>query len=854
MLRGLTPTFGSLDYEQFDERRFESHLASQPDLALPECWYWIRKLQARVLAGDYRSAIDAASKAQPLLWTSPAFFETAEYEFYGGLPPAGFCHSIPSEEQPQHRAALSGHHRQLEIWATHCPENFKSRAALVGAEIARIDGRVVDAEELYEQAIRSAHEHGFVQNEGLAYELAARFYAARSFDDFAHLYLRRARQCYARWGADGKVRQLDERYPRLRDEGPAPDSRATIGEPVERLELATVLKVSQAVSGEIVLEKLVDTVLRTAIEHAGAERGLLLLSRGNELLVRAEGETRDSSVTVRLCETPVSATELPESVVRYAARTREAVILADASAHDPYSTNEYVRATGVRSVLCLPLVRQGSLVALLYLENRLASSVFTPSRIALLEVLASQAAISLENSGLYRKLQQREAEVGRLVDANIVGIVFWDLYGGIRDANDAFLGIVGYERADLVSGRLRWTDLTPAEWRERDERAVAELNSTGTFQPFEKEYFRKDGSRVPVLIGGAAFDEGIKRGVAFVVDIAERKCAELALADSEARFRNLTEISSDFFWETDAEHRYSSIEFGVAYVGIRELSFKLGRARWEIPSPSPDETGWAPHRAGLPPQQRVFDFGFSRMENGKERFYEISGEARFDARVGFLGYRGVGRDVTERKCAELALRRSEQYLAEAQRLSHSGVAAYNETTILYGSEEVYRIWGFDPAQGVPSREAVFRQIHPDDRDRLLAEVQRAVGEKRGYSTGYRIVLPDGTTKHLEVIGQPVFSASGELVEIVTTQIDVTEQNRAALALRKSEERYARAMEASVDGHTDWNIETAEVYVSPRYLEICGLPRETTFRDRAEWLQAFPFHPEDRAKWEAAGAG
>ena len=298
-LRGLTPTFGSFDCEQFDERRFEGHLASQRNLALPECWYWIRKLQARVLAGDYRSAIDAASKAQPLLWTSPSFFETAEYEFYGGLARAGFCHSIPSEEQPQHRTALSAHHRQLEIWATHCPENFASRAALVGAEIARIDGRVVDAEQLYEQAIRSAREHGFVQNEGLAYELAARFYAARGFDDIAHLYLRRARHCYARWGADGKVRQLDERYPRLREEEPAPDSRATIGEPVERLELATVLKVSQAVSGEIELDKLVETVLRTAIEHAGAERGLLLLPHGSELLIRGEGETRGSSLTVR---------------------------------------------------------------------------------------------------------------------------------------------------------------------------------------------------------------------------------------------------------------------------------------------------------------------------------------------------------------------------------------------------------------------------------------------------------------------------------------------------------------------------------------------------------------------------
>src|SRR4030095_11605977 len=155
--------------------------------------------------------------------------------------------------------------------------------------------------------------------------------------------------------------------------------------------------------------------------------------------------------------------------------------LAAASARDPYSNDEYIRATGVRSVLCLPLVKQGSLVALLYLENRLASSVFPPSRIALLEVLASQAAISLENSGLYRELQQREAEVGRLVDANIVGIVFWDMDGAIRNANDAFLSMVGYERADLVSGRLRWTDLTPAEWRERDEQALAGLDSTGPF-------------------------------------------------------------------------------------------------------------------------------------------------------------------------------------------------------------------------------------------------------------------------------------------------------------------------------------------------------------------------------------
>ena len=275
-LRGLTPTFGSFDDEQFDERRFESHLASQPDLALPECWYWIRKLQARVLAGDYRSAIEASLKAQPLLWTSPSFFETAEFEFYSGLARAALCDGTVREQYRPDFEALTAHRRKLQVWAANCPENFENRTALLDAEVARIEGREVDAMRLYEQAIRSARANGFIHNEALANELAARFYAARGFEQIAHLFLRNARQGYLRWGADGKVRQLDEtisvppRRKRRSTHGPS----STIGAPVEHLDLATVLKVSQAVSGEIVLEKLVDTLIRTAIEHAGAERGV----------------------------------------------------------------------------------------------------------------------------------------------------------------------------------------------------------------------------------------------------------------------------------------------------------------------------------------------------------------------------------------------------------------------------------------------------------------------------------------------------------------------------------------------------------------------------------------------------
>jgi predicted ATPase len=289
-LRGLTPRFGCFNHEGFDELQFERHLESSPVFSLPDFWYRVRKTQARFLAGDYASAVDASLSAQQLLWTSPSQFETAEFRFYGALSHAASWDSAPADQRQLHFEALAVHHRQLEVWAENCPENFENRVALVGAEIARIEDRALDAERLYEQAIRSARVNGFVHNEAVANELTARFYAARGFDTVADAYLRKARYCYLRWGAAGKVRQLDELYPQLREEvitGPT----STIGTPVEHLDLATVIKVSQTVSGEIVLEKLIDRLMRTAIEHAGAERGLLILPRALGLRVAAEATT-----------------------------------------------------------------------------------------------------------------------------------------------------------------------------------------------------------------------------------------------------------------------------------------------------------------------------------------------------------------------------------------------------------------------------------------------------------------------------------------------------------------------------------------------------------------------------------
>ena len=528
-LRGLTPELASFNDTEFDEGRFERHLREEPDLAIAACWYWIRKLQARFFAGDHASAVAAAANASRLLWTSPSFFELAEYHLYSALTRAALFDKLDVAERAYQLEALAVHHRQLQEWAENCPENFVNRAALVGAEVARIEGRDVDAIRLYEQAIGSAREHGFVQNEALAYEVAARFCSARGLETFADAYLRKARDCYLRWGADGKVRQLDRLYPHLttlEEQRPA----AIIGSPVQYLDLASVVKASQALSSEIVLPKLIERLMKIAIENAGADRGLLILPSGDEYLIQAEARATGDQIEVTMRQEPMTRIACPESLIRYVIRTQESVILDDASKPNLFSGDDYLHDQQSKSILCLPLTKQRELTGILLLENTLASRAFTPSRIAVLELLAAQAAISLENIRLYGDLQERESKVRRLVDSNIIGICIFDLDRRIIEANDAFLNIVGYSRDDVISGHLSFTRLTPPEWAEADERLLAELVSTGTWRPYEKDFFRKDGSRVPVLVGGATFGELQHQGVGFVVDLTERKRAEAELA------------------------------------------------------------------------------------------------------------------------------------------------------------------------------------------------------------------------------------------------------------------------------------------------------------------------------------
>jgi PAS domain S-box-containing protein len=341
------------------------------------------------------------------------------------------------------------------------------------------------------------------------------------------------------------------------------------------------------------------------------------------------------------------------------------------------------------------------------------------------EAIRRRKAIA-ENVALHSDLLARDKKIRRLVDANIVGIIIWEVEGRILEANDEFLRMVGYDREDLAAGRLHRTTLTPPEWRDRDARTVAELKRIGTAQPFEKEYLRKDGSRVPVLIGGAMFEEGASQGVGFVLDLTERKRAVEALRQSEERFRTLVQFSFDVYWETDAQHRFKHQEFAESLADAPESGSEIGKTRWEVPYLEPDEEAWRKHRETLDAHLPFRDFELARPgPDGSKRYVSVSGLPVFDDTGRFVGYRGVGRHITERRLAEEALRAMQAELAHVNRVTTMG-----ELSASIAHEVNQPI-----AATVTNAQAALRWLRaqPPDLDEVRASLSRIVedGKRAG---------------------------------------------------------------------------------------------------------------------------
>ena len=664
-LRGHTPEFGSFNDELFDESRFERHLQSDPRLALPECWYWIRKLQARVYANDYASAIEAGSKAQQLLWTSPSFFEVAEYHLYDALARAAQYDTASIDERPQHLEALAAHHKQLEVWAENCPENFANRAALVAGEIARLESRDVDAMRLYEQAIHLAREHGFVQNEALAHELAARFHLARGFETTGVAHLRNARSCYERWGALGKVKQLDARHPRLHEERTPTSLSATIGTPVGQLDVETVVKASQALSIEIVLPKLIEKLMRIAVEYAGAERGLLILLRGDEPRIEAEAASGHGSSQVTVRQMAITPSDLPQSALHYVIRTRERVVLDDALVRNLYSEDEYVRQKRPRSVLCLPIIKQTKLVGAFYLENNLTPCAFTSDRVAVLELLASQAAISLENARLYSDLQGSEQHLRDVIDT--IPTMAWTALpdGSVDFVSRSWLEYTGHSMEDWLGGGWR----TVAHPEDLDRTAERWRAALATGEPYECEVRTRtaSGSYRWCLSRAVPLRDELGKIVKWFgtnTDIEDRKRAEEVLRESEKSIRLIVDGIAGLVAILNPE---GEVEFvnnqALAYFG-KTLEELKGWATSEAVHPNdlPEVVAAWRHSVETGDPYDV-DYRLRRAD-GAYRWFHSRGLSLRDGKGRIIRWYNLLTDIDERRRAEEKLRNENVALRE----------------------------------------------------------------------------------------------------------------------------------------------------------------------------------------------
>ena len=393
------------------------------------------KLFLCYLFSEYSQAVENSALAERYLLGVTGTPSVPLYYFYNSLTRLATYpkSSVQAQSEILKNIALS--QEKMKQWAHYAPMNYLHKYHLVQAEKARVLGQLLEAEEFYEQAIQGARENGYIQEEALAYELAAKFYLARGREKFAQTYMKEAHYCYGRWGAKAKVADLEARYPQLltqsrtvtrtTDTGKTNPTTTTGNRSGSSLDLATVMKASQAISSEIVLDKLLASLMKILIENAGAQKGFLILETQGKLLIEASGTVEQDHVVV-LQSIPIDSGNVSTAIANYVARTKESVVLNDATREGKFTNDPYIQAHQPKSILCAPLINQGKLVSIVYLENNLTTGAFTPDRLEVLKLLSSQAAISIDLAKLYAEVRANESRLTQFLEAMPVGVTILD--------------------------------------------------------------------------------------------------------------------------------------------------------------------------------------------------------------------------------------------------------------------------------------------------------------------------------------------------------------------------------------------------------------------------------------------
>lgn len=405
-LQGKTADPRSMDGDDFDEKE---HIVRMEADAIPVILlrHHLLKLQLLYIMGDAEGALAAAEAGRKLLHYHLGTLIVPEFYFFHALALAAACRQIPAKKRSERLRALRRYERKLASIADKSTQNFDHKHLLVSAELAAVTGRDFNAIDLYQRAAHSAREGGFLHVYAIANERAAEFHHSRRFDEIGRTCLTTARDAWRKWGAAAKVAALERRHPEI-PAGRLPDKTLAAFDPFD---FSAVVGALQTISTEIVLSDLLNNLLRIVIENAGATRTQLLTLSADRIYLEAEHTADAKTATVYQAMPADGRVPVFTPVLNFVRRTSRHMVIEDATGHRDFAADTYVKINRPRSVLCLPVIRQNRLIALLYLENSIAPSVFTPARIEILQLLASQAAISLENARLFENVTKNEKEL-----------------------------------------------------------------------------------------------------------------------------------------------------------------------------------------------------------------------------------------------------------------------------------------------------------------------------------------------------------------------------------------------------------------------------------------------------------
>jgi PAS domain S-box-containing protein len=838
---------------------------------------YLHKVILCYLFEEYHQAVQTAILARKHFEEVTAIKVLPVFCFYHSLALLSLLLDASSAEKVAWLNCVNTNQEKMQKWAEHAPMNYLHEFYLVEAEKARVLGQFLEAEEFYERAIAGAAENEYIQEEALAYELAAKHYLARGRSKIAQTYMKEAHYCYDRWGATAKVKDLEKRYPQFFSQSSRaastsiPITAETITNPFHTaFDLAAVMKASQAISREIELKQLLRSLMQTLIENAGAQTGYLILENSGEWSIEAACElnTDENACATQVLQSIPIADQLPESIIQYVIRTLKPVTLNDATREGAFINEPYIQQNQPQSIFCLPLLNQAKLVGVLYLENRLAAGVFTPERSQVLQLLSTQAAIAIENANLYSELRAKESKITQFLEAIPVGIAIVDAAGRPYYTNQC---------GNQLTGKETDTSIAPEQISEAYQLYVA---GTDQIYPAESlpivralrgERIRTEDieirrDHVTILIearGTPVFDQqgNITYAIATFQDITERKQAEKLLADynctleqqvaertaalrqSEANYRNLLQTANSVIicYDTQGRIRYIN-DYGVKLLGYEEHQI-VGRTLFETIIPDIETSGRdvKPFVRDLlrNPQSYPQGEGENLCRDGRRVWMVWSNQAIFNDQGEVVEILSVGNDTTQRRQAEEALQRSEAKFRTIFENSQVGIfrTRLSDGLLLDANQRHANLFGFDsPEESIGLEHATDYYVNPSDRQQFL-ELLKRDGEVRSYEAQMR--KRDGTV--FWVLFSSYLNAADGYIEGVIA--DISDRKQAEAALQTSEERLRLALTASNQGLYDLDLKTEERIVNPEYALMLGYNPATFHETISEWIARL--HPDDR---------